>query len=84
MKTIDYNITNNIQTLPISKRIQLNLRLILLFLIIGLSTNILSAQTLNISKSNNATNPIASGLAFTYTITYSWSGGAPGLSLIHI
>jgi len=78
MKTLAYNLTNNVQTLPISKRIQLSLRLVLLFLIIGLSTNILSAQTLTISKSNNATNPIASGLAFTYTITYSWSGGAPG------
>lgn len=40
---------------------------------------IVQAQiTYTISKSNNAPNPIASGQPFTYTITYSWSGGAPG------
>lgn len=33
---------------------------------------------LSISKSNNAPNPIQTGAPFTYTITYSWSGGAPG------
>lgn len=31
-----------------------------------------------ISKSNNAPSPVPSGQPFTYTITYSWSGGAPG------
>ncbi len=38
-----------------------------------------SAQpTLTITKSSNAPNPIQTGAPFTYTITYSWSGGAPG------
>jgi len=34
--------------------------------------------SLTISKSNNAPPAIQSGAPFTYTITYSWSGGAPG------
>ncbi len=39
----------------------------------------LKAQiNLTITKSNNAPNPVPSGQPFTYTITYSWSGGAPG------
>lgn len=37
-----------------------------------------AAITYTISKSHNAPTPIASGQPFTYTITYSWSGGAPG------
>ena len=37
-----------------------------------------SQITYTLSKSNNATSPIASGQPFTYTLTYSWSGGAPG------
>lgn len=42
------------------------------------STDAYSQVTLSISKTHNAPNPIPSGQAFTYTITYSWSGGAPG------
>ncbi len=34
--------------------------------------------SLTINKTNNAPNPIPSGQPFTYTITYSWTGGAPG------
>jgi uncharacterized repeat protein (TIGR01451 family) len=42
-------------------------------------TGIAEAQIqLSISKSHNAPNPIQSGAPFTYTITYNWSGGAPG------
>ncbi|MGE5479469.1 MAG: hypothetical protein ACM3U1_03470, partial [Chloroflexota bacterium] len=32
----------------------------------------------SITKSHNAPNPVATGQPFTYTLTYSWSGGAPG------
>lgn len=38
----------------------------------------LNATNITISKTNNAPNPIPSGQPFTYTITYGWSGGAPG------
>ena len=38
-----------------------------------------SAQvSYTINKTHNAPTPIQSGQPFTYTITYSWSGGAPG------
>lgn len=38
-----------------------------------------SAVTLSISKSSDAPSPsVPSGQAFTYTLSYSWSGGAPG------
>ena len=50
-------------------------------LILGLFlfTSVSFAQiNLTLSKSHNATSPIASGQQFTYTLTYSWSGGAPG------
>ncbi len=33
--------------------------------------------TLNINKANNAPVPVQSGVPFTYTIGYSWSGGVP-------
>jgi len=40
----------------------------------------LTAQniTFTLSKSSDAPSPIPSGQAFTYTLTYGWSGGAPG------
>lgn len=42
-------------------------------------TVIAQAQiTYTITKTNNAPNPVPSGQPFTFTITYSWSGGAPG------
>src|SRR4051794_27239036 len=34
--------------------------------------------TFTLSKSSNGTSPIPSGQPFTYTLTYGWSGGAPG------
>jgi len=54
-----------------------------LLLIIGfmvLCAGQLSAQgiTLTLSKSHNAPTPVPSGQAFTYTLAYGWSGGAPG------
>ncbi|MEI6089207.1 MAG: T9SS type A sorting domain-containing protein [bacterium] len=81
MNTKSYNIHNSVSQNPIPMgRSKMSLLKLfpLLILMISLITTLATAQTLTISKSNNATNPIASGLAFTYTITYSWSGGAPG------
>jgi|GEM_PF-1520857 len=34
-----------------------------------------SGMTLTISKSNDAPSPVPSGQVFTYTLTYSWTGG---------
>lgn len=57
---------------------------ILLFAVVALLTFMGSATHANaqvnytISKSHNAPNPIPSGQPFTYTLTYGWSGGAPG------
>jgi uncharacterized repeat protein (TIGR01451 family) len=34
--------------------------------------------TLTLSKAHNAPSPVPSGQPFTYTLAYSWSGGAPG------
>ena len=49
------------------------------FSLLVIPTNEAYSQiTYSISKSNNAPNPIQSGQPFTYTITYNWSGGAPG------
>lgn len=45
---------------------------------IAVSSTAFSQVTLTVTKSNNAPNPIPSGQPFTYTIVYSWSGGAPG------
>ncbi len=42
------------------------------------SANQAWSQNFTLSKSHNATNPIQSGQPFTYTLTYGWSGGAPG------
>ena len=52
----------------------------ILLLVLSLFTPLLAVAQVNltISKTNNAANPIPSGQPFTYTITYSWSGGAPG------
>ena len=47
-------------------------------MIIAVSSTAFSQVTLTVTKSNNAPNPIPSGQPFTYTIVYSWSGGAPG------
>ncbi len=75
----DLHTNHNLRTYPHTKATSSSLKLFtLIVIIIGFMSSISNAQTLTISKSNNATNPIASGLAFTYTITYSWSGGAPG------
>lgn len=41
------------------------------------SASALGQVTLTINKSNNAPTPVASGVPFTYTIGYSWSGGVP-------
>ena len=52
---------------------------IFLFSFVFLIPNMTYSQiTYSVSKSNNAPTPIQSGLPFTYTITYNWSGGAPG------
>ncbi|GEM_PF-2619386 len=55
-------------------------KLILLILVAAFSIPLTAEAQINlsISKTNNAPNPIPSGQPFTYTITYSWSGGAPG------
>ena len=51
----------------------------MVFMSLLLMTSIPDAQIqLSISKTNNAPNPIQTRAPFTYTITYSWSGGAPG------
>ncbi len=53
--------------------------LLAVFSLLVIPTNETYSQiTYSISKSNNAPTPIQSGLPFTYTITYNWSGGAPG------
>jgi len=53
-------------------------RVIALFVIIMFVSSAASAQvTLTINKSNSAPNPVQSGVPFTYTIGYSWSGGVP-------
>ncbi|HVZ39770.1 MAG TPA: T9SS type A sorting domain-containing protein [Candidatus Kapabacteria bacterium] len=53
-----------------------------LALLLLVSVQSLTAQGTNISltltKSVNATSPVPSGQPFTYTLAYSWSGGAPG------
>lgn len=48
------------------------------FALLSVTSGAEAAPTFSISKSNNAPNPIESGMPFTYTLTYSWSGGAPG------
>ncbi len=53
--------------------------LLAVFSLLVIPTNEAYSQvTYSISKSNNAPTPIQSGQPFTYTITYNWSGGAPG------
>lgn len=53
--------------------------LLAVFSLLVIPTNEAYSQiTYSISKSNNAPTPIKSGQPFTYTITYNWSGGAPG------
>lgn len=53
--------------------------LLAVFSLLAIPTNEVYSQiTYSISKSNNAPTPIQSGQPFTYTITYNWSGGAPG------
>ncbi len=63
-------------------RFNLKAKMIRVFVVIAsliLLQGMAEAQiTYTISKTNNAPNPIPSGQPFTYTITYSWSGGAPG------
>ena len=49
--------------------------MLLVWLCMGAAT--LEAQQVTISKTSNAPSPVPSGQAFTYTLTYSWSGGAP-------
>ena len=52
--------------------------MLIIFSLFALPIPALSQISLSISKSNNAPTPVQSGQPFTYTITYSWSGGAPG------
>src|SRR5687767_2488513 len=47
--------------------------LLLVWLCIGAVT--LHAQQITLAKTSNAPDPVPSGQAFTYTLTYSWSGG---------
>jgi uncharacterized repeat protein (TIGR01451 family) len=51
---------------------------LILPMLIAVSSTTFSQVSLTVTKSNNAPNPIPSGQPFTYTIVYSWSGGAPG------
>ena len=48
-----------------------------IFVIALLSQTSQAQVSLTINKSNNAPNPVLSGVPFTYTIGYSWSGGIP-------
>ncbi len=51
---------------------------IVFFVVIAFMSGAALAQvTLTINKSNNAPTPVPSGVPFTYTIGYSWSGGIP-------
>jgi uncharacterized repeat protein (TIGR01451 family) len=59
-------------------RIKLLLYVFLLSFVFLIPSESFTQITYSVSKSNNAPTPIQSGLPFTYTITYSWSGGAPG------
>jgi len=60
------------------------LRLLLPFLaLLTIAVGTIHAQgstpiSLALSKTSNAPTPVPSGQTFTYTIAYSWSGGAPG------
>lgn len=53
-------------------------------LLIGTMSITASAQGLQLSldKTHNAPTPVPSGQTFTYTLAYSWSGGAPGTLII--
>ncbi|GAB5465253.1 MAG: hypothetical protein Kapaf2KO_06890 [Candidatus Kapaibacteriales bacterium] len=62
-----------------SRQFSLLITLISLFSLAILSPSDVKSQiTLSLTKSNNAPTPVQTGMPFTYTLTYSWSGGAPG------
>lgn len=73
MKDLFYNIGE----VPIKLKYFTYLLAILSLLVLP-TNEALSQVTYTISKSSNAPSPIKSGQPFTYTITYNWSGGAPG------
>jgi len=58
----------------------------LILLLLFACMNSLLAQnsniTLTLTKTHNAPTPVPSGQAFTYTLAYGWSGGAPGTLVI--
>lgn len=56
----------------------------LLLFLVGVLATPAAAQgvQLSIDKAHNAPNPVPSGQTFTYTLAYSWSGGAPGTLVI--
>lgn len=61
-----------------SNKLKYLIYLLAVFSLLAIPNEAYSQLTYSISKSNNAPNPIKSGQPFTYTITYNWSGGAPG------
>ena len=71
------DVVQNIGKLP--NKLKYFTYLLAILALLVLPTNEAFSQiTYSISKSNNAPTPIKSGQPFTYTITYNWSGGAPG------
>lgn len=65
-------------SLPSKVHLKRILYVFVLSMLFLLPAESMAEMTYTISKSNNAPNPIATGQPFTYTLTYSWTGGAPG------
>ena len=60
------------------KRLIFSTLLTLLVTGFGVTLHAQGGVSLTIGKSQNAPTPVPSGQTFTYTISYSWSGGVPG------